>query len=82
MIQDSVERPRVLGPSYLKMRESRGRNRGSRPPLKNHKNVGFHSNAGPDSLKNKLAFNVEPPSARQRNAIEMAFRWRADDGPL
>ena len=20
-------------------------------------------------------------SARQRNAIEMAFRWRADDGP-
>ena len=22
-----------------------------------------------------------PPSARQRNAIEMAFRWRADPGP-
>ena len=22
-----------------------------------------------------------PSSARQRNAIEMAFRWRADDGP-
>ena len=22
-----------------------------------------------------------PPSARQQNAIEMAFRWRADDGP-
>ena len=23
----------------------------------------------------------EPSSARQRNAIEMTFRWRADDGP-
>ena len=22
-----------------------------------------------------------PPSARQRNAIRMAFRWRADSGP-
>ena len=22
-----------------------------------------------------------PSSARQRNAIEMAFRWRTDDGP-
>ena len=22
-----------------------------------------------------------PSSARQRNAIKMAFRWRADDGP-
>ena len=22
-----------------------------------------------------------PPSARQRNAIHMASRWRADDGP-
>ena len=23
-----------------------------------------------------------PSSVRQRNAIKMAFRWRADDGPL
>ena len=30
----------------------------------------------------ELAFNVGPSSARQRNAIYMAFRWRADDGPL
>ena len=27
------------------------------------------------------AFSVGPPSARQRNAIQMAFRWRADGGP-
>ena len=30
----------------------------------------------------KPAFNVGPSSARQRNAIKMAFRWQADDGPL
>ena len=49
-------------------------------PLKNH------CNAGPDPLKNHKdtnpAFNVRPSSACQRNAISMAFRWRADDGPL
>ena len=28
------------------------------------------------------AFNFGPLSARQRNAISMAFRWRAEDGPL
>ena len=37
------------------------------------KNRGFLINAGPDPLKNhkatKPAFNVGPPSARQRNAI-------------
>ena len=30
----------------------------------------------------KPAFNVGSPSARRQNAILMAFRWRADDGPL
>ena len=42
---------------------------GSGPPLKNHKNIGFLSNTGPDPLKNhkttKPAFNVWPSSARQ-----------------
>ena len=36
-------------------------------PLKNHKNIGFLSNTGPDPLKNHKAaqpiFNVGPPSA-------------------
>ena len=27
------------------------------------------------------AYSVGPPSARQRNAIQKAFRWRADSGP-
>ena len=33
-------------------------------------------------LATKSAFNVGPSSTRQGNAIEMAFRWRADDGPF
>ena len=44
-----------------------------RTPWKNHKNLGFLGNTGPDLLKNhkatKPAFNVGPLSARQRNAI-------------
>ena len=56
------------------------------PPLKNHKNIGFHSNTGPDPLKKhkatKPVFNVGPSSACQGNAILMGFHWQADDGPL
>ena len=29
----------------------------------------------------KQACNLGPLSANQRNAIQMAFRWRADSGP-
>ena len=66
---------------------SRGRDRGSRPPfpLKNHKNIGFLSNTGPDPLKKLQSYKasiqcwviIGPPAKRQ-----MAFRWRAGDGPL
>ena len=56
------------------------------PPLKNHKNIGLLSNTVLNPLKNlkanKPAFNVGPSSACQRSAIQMVFRWRADDGPL
>ena len=42
-------------------------------PMKNHKNIEFHSNTGLDPLKKykatKPAFNVGPSLARQRNAI-------------
>ena len=51
------------------------------PPEKSQ-NIGFLSNTGPDPLKNhkatKPTFNV----SHHRPASEMAFRWRADDGPL
>ena len=56
------------------------------PPMKNHKILGFLSNSGIGPLKNcgatGPAFNVGPSLACQRKAIEMAFRWQADDGPL
>ena len=55
------------------------------PPLKNHKNIGFLSNYGPDPLKNyaatEPAFNFGASSERD-DAIQTAFRWLADDGPL
>ena len=47
------------------------------PPLKNHKNIEFLSNTGPDPLQisktTKPAFNVGSSSARQRNAILRRF---------
>ena len=67
---------------------SRGEGGGGGPDssLKNHKNIGFLCNTGPDPLKNhkatKPAFNVGPSSSRQRKVISIAFRWRADDGPF
>ena len=68
------------------MRGSRGGTGGgdTPPPLKNHKNIGFLSNTGPDPLGNYKAtmpaFNIGPSKVRQRNVIKMAFRWWADDG--
>ena len=63
-----------------------GRRSRPSPLLKNHKNIGFLGNTGPDPLTNhkatKPAFNIGSSSARQRNAILMAFRWRANVGPL
>ena len=69
------------------VRIQRGGDRGSDPhPPEKSQTIGVLSNSGPDPLKNhkatEPAFNVGPSSARQRNAIQMAFRWRADDGPL
>ena len=54
--------------------------------MKNHKNIGFLRNTGPDPMENhkatKPAFNVGPQSTRQGNAIKMALRWWTDDGLL
>ena len=60
--------------------------KGSGPPLKNHKNMGFLSHSGLDPLANykatKPAFNVGPALARQGNAILMVFPWQADVGQI
>ena len=49
------------------------RGSGHPPSLKNHKHIGFLRNTGPDPTENhkdnKQAFNVGPPSVRQRNTI-------------
>ena len=38
-------------------------------PLKNHKNIGFLSNTGPDPLKKSQNYQAGSSSARQRNDI-------------
>ena len=54
------------------------------PPPEKSQKYGVLSNFGPDPLKNhkatEPAFNFGPSSARQRNAILMAFCWPYDDG--
>ena len=65
---------------------SRGGQEVRTPPLEKSQNMGFLSITGLNPMENlkttKLAFNVRPLSARQQKAISMAFRRRADDGPL
>ena len=72
--------------AHVRIQRGGGRDRGSGPPLKNDKNIGSLSNTGPDPLKNhkatKPALNVVLSTARQRNAITMAFPWLANDVPL
>ena len=66
-------------------RIQRGGGQGSGTPPGKSQNIGIPSDTGPNLLKHKAikpAFNVEPSLARQQNAIYMAFRWRADNGPL
>ena len=60
--------------------------RGSGLPSEKNK-VSWHlSTTGHVPLKNhkatKPVFNVGKLSARQRNDIYMAFRWRVDDDPV
>ena len=75
----------IIGEWSFHGRIQRG-GQGVRTPLKNHQNIGFLSNTGPDPLKNhkttKSALNVGPSSARQQNAISVAFCWQADNGLL
>ena len=56
--------------------------RGVWTPLKNQENIAFLSNTGLDPLKNHKATKLGSSSVCQRNAISMAFRWRADDGQI
>ena len=85
-----VERKSADFATNGQQRRTSNKMRGSRGEiwnlLENHKNIWFLSNTGLYPLINhkatKSSFNVGPPSARHRSAIKMAFRRRADDGPL
>ena len=63
-----------------------GRGFGPPPPLKNHKKyrvtLQYWSGSHENHKATKPAFNVEASPARKRNAISMAFRWRADGDPI
>ena len=55
------------------------------PPLKNHKNIAFSSNTGPDSMKNRNCQDtIQCWAIRGRQAKRhlMAFCWWADDDLL
>ena len=66
---------------FAHVRIQRG-DRGSGPsPLKNHKNIGFSSNTGPDpSYQASIQCWAITGMPVKRHL--MAFYWRADDGPL
>ena len=55
------------------------------PPLKNHKNIGFLSNIGPNPRKITKLPNQLSMFGQHRHASETPFKWRfagwADDGP-
>ena len=58
------------------MHGSRGvGNRGSRPPLKNHKNIGFRSNTGPDPLKIAKLPSQNSMLGHHRHASKAPFKW-------
>ena len=67
---------------YKSMCGSRGEYRGSGPPtLKNHKNIGFSSNTGPDPLeKSQLLSQLsmlghhQPASETPSNGVSLAGR--------
>ena len=64
---------------------SRGGGQGIWPPsLKNHKNIGFLSNTGPDTLKNHKASLPSQHSmlGNHRSVSETPFKWRFAGGPM
>ena len=62
---------------HVRIQRGGGQWSGPPPPLKNHKNIGFHINTGPDPLKKhkatKPAFNVGPTPSRQ--CFAGGLRW-------
>ena len=53
-----------------------------RTPLKNHKNIGFLSNTGPDLLKITKLQRQHSKNDHYRHANETQFKWRFTGGPM
>ena len=56
--------------------------RGSGPPLKNHKNIGFLSNTGLDLLNITKLPIQHSMLGHHRHASETTFKWRFAGGPM
>ena len=56
--------------------------RGSGTPLKNHKNIGFLINTGPDPLKATKLQSQYSMLGQHRHASETPFIWRFAGGPM
>ena len=51
-------------------------------PLKNHQNIGFLSNTGPDPLKITKLSSQHSMFGHYRHANETPFKWRFAGGPM
>ena len=51
-------------------------------PLKNHKNIGFLNNTGPDPLKITKLPNQHSMLGKHWHASETPFKWRFAVGPM
>ena len=66
-----------LGQEYSHGRIQRGGGQYVRTPLlKNHKNIGFLSNTGPDPLK------ITKLPSHHQHARETPYKWRFAGGPM
>ena len=64
------------------MGRSRGGDWGSGPPLKNHKNIGFLGNTGPDPMKITKLQSQHSMLGNHRPDNEMPFKWRFAGGRM
>ena len=70
-----------VGVQSVIMCESR-RGPGSGSSLKNHKNIGFLSNIGPDPLKITKLPSLHSMLGHHQHASETPFKWRFAGGPM
>ena len=55
---------------------------GPDPPLKDHKNIGFLSNTGPDSLKITKLPSQHSMLVHNRHDSDTPFQWHFADAPM